>query len=266
MASMYQRLFDADAVSSHDIPYNVIELIAKVYYPNIAEDKLKLITICHISLFNMTPASLLFKELKIANDCLNIDGKDLFDQFINESNIKLRDNSKIGIVDYCNKMARGFIDSIFKCMGIKAQYMEQVIDRANISTGFVLVITILYGRKEPLSSQHFQALIDYLGLPYLETTEGQVVVPGLQEDEKEQSASEVLCLMLHSLVFEYFTQKHPYNACPLFHKVCKGVSSEKIYETCIGNPWMNDFSECRFVLACKFLGLEEKKIHWKSTE
>lgn len=266
MASMYQRLFDADAVSPYDIPYNVVELIAKVYYPNIAEDKLKLISICHISLFDMTPASLLFKELRIANDCSDIDGKDLFDNFINNGNIKLKGVSKIGIVDYYNKMARGLIDSISKCMGIKAQYMEQVIERANLSTGFVPVITILYGRKEPLSFQHFQALIDYLGVPYLETTEEQVVVPCLQEDEKEQSASEVLCLMLHSLVFEYFTQKQPYNACPLFQKACKGIPSEKVYETCIGAPWMNDTSECRFALACNFLGLEDKKIYWTSTE
>ena len=150
-------------------------------------------------------------------------------------------------------------------MGVKAQYMEQVIERANLSTGFVPVITILYGRKEALSFQYFQTLIDNLGVPYLETTEGQVVVPGLQEDEKEKSASEVLSLMLHSLVFEYFTQKQPYNACPLFHKVCKGIPSEKVYETCIGAPWMNNPSECRFALACDFLGLGEKKIHWKST-
>lgn len=266
MASMYQRLFDADAESPHDIPYNVIELIAKTYYPNIAEDKLKLISICHISLFDMTPASLLFKELEFANDCPDIDGKDLLDQFINNSNIKLKDNSKIGIVDYYNKMTCGLIDSISKCMGVKAQYMEEVIERANLSTGFVPVITILYGRKEPLSFLHFQTLIDYLGVPYLETTEEQVVVPGLQEVEKEQSASEVLCLILHSLVFEYFTQKQPYNTCPLFHKVCKGVSSEKVYETCIGAPWMNNPSECRFALACKLLGLENKNIYWKSTE
>lgn len=264
MASMYQRLFDADAVSPHDIPYNVIELIAKAYYPNIAEDKFKLISICHISLFDMTPASLLFKELKTANDSPNIDGKILFDQFVNNSNIKLKDDSRIGIVDFYKKMSRGLIDSISKCMGVKAQYMEQVIERANLSTGFVPVITILYGRKEPLSFQHFQTLIDYLGVPYLETTEGQVVVPGLQEDEKNKNANEVLCLMLHSLVFEYFTQKQPYNACPLFHKVCKGISSEKVYETCIGAPWMNNLSECRFALACDFLKLRNKKIYWKS--
>lgn len=266
MASMYQRLFDADAVSPHDIPYNVIELIAKACYPNIAEDKLKLITICHISLFDMTPASLLFKVLKLANDCPDINGKDLFDQFVNNSNIKLEDNSKTEIVDYYEKMSRGLIDSISKCMGVKAQYMEEVIGRANLSTGFVPVITILYGRNEPLFPHHFQTLIDYLGVPYLETTEGQVVVPGLQDDEKEQSASEVLSLMLHSLVFEYFTQKQPYDACPLFHKVCKGVPSEEVYETCIGAPWKNNPSDCRFALACNLLGLGGKNIYWKSAE
>lgn len=266
MASMYQRLFDVDAVSPHDIPYNVIELIAKACYPNIAEDKLKLITICHISLFDMTPASLLFKELKAANDCPDIDGKNLFDQFVNNSNIKLKDKSTIGIVDYYNEMSCGLIDSISKCMGVKAQYMEEVIGRANLSSGFVPVITILYGRNEPLSSHHFQTLIDYLGVPYLETTEGQVVVPGLQKDEKDKSASEVLCLILHSLVFEYFTQRQPYDACPLLHKVCKGAPLEKVFETCIGAPWMNDPSKCRFALACKFLGLDEKNIYWESAE
>ena len=83
MASLYQCLFDSNAMSLHDVPYNVIRILFEQCCPNISHDIKKIITICHLSLYCMRPAEILLNRMEFANKQPELSSMEIVDEFIN---------------------------------------------------------------------------------------------------------------------------------------------------------------------------------------
>lgn len=89
MAALYQMLIDETATHErYDLPYNLVKIIAEQHFSAIASDNIKLITICYISLFSLSPAEVLINELAYANENPNLSAIELFEQFINEAKMR----------------------------------------------------------------------------------------------------------------------------------------------------------------------------------
>lgn len=79
MAAMYQMLVDPTAThANYDLPYNLLQILCDQEYPNIAKDTKKLISICYISLFSMSPSEVLFDQLDYASANPQMTGEELF--------------------------------------------------------------------------------------------------------------------------------------------------------------------------------------------
>lgn len=88
MAAMYQMQLDSSAKhDGYDVPYNVIKILAEQHFPNIAMDDKKLISICYISLFSLSPGQTLLDQLDFANRNPEFSGVNLFGEFVNKSTI-----------------------------------------------------------------------------------------------------------------------------------------------------------------------------------
>lgn len=91
MAALYQMLIDETATHEEfDLPYNLIKIIAEQHFSAIASDNIKLITICYISLFSLSPAEVLIDNLAYANENPDLSAIELFERFVNEDKIYIK--------------------------------------------------------------------------------------------------------------------------------------------------------------------------------
>lgn len=99
MAALYQQLID-DTVTHErfDLPYNLVKILAEQNYPAIANDNVKLITICYISLFSLSPAEVLMDQLYHANENPSLSAAELFEHFMEKSKMKVKGRKKLLVI------------------------------------------------------------------------------------------------------------------------------------------------------------------------
>lgn len=252
MASMYQRIIDPN-VNRNDLPYNFVELFCKQKYPNIADDKKKLISICYISLFSRFPSELLMTELQYANEHLEKNGKELFNDFVNNESIILPNNRKMNVVDFFDDIINKFKNILEKCL-INAQldYLDAVLERVRLSHNFVPIISVLYDEGTNLLDC-FPILKDYFGTPYIYTPYGEYLFPE-STFNKGDSSNEIMALIGFQALFHILFEK--FVNCPLYI-ICQGTKMEKA-ECFEHKPW--EGNDCAISIMAKTIGLDKVKI------
>ena len=259
MAAMYQSLIDPSA-QHDDVPYNVIKILCKQHYNNISADIEKLICICFTSLFSMTPGYELINLLDDANINSHINGISIFSEFIEESTIILNNEDSSSVVDFFNKLVGDFKDSLSTNLIAELDFINEVLERAQLSNGQIPLLSILYD-KDKLSLPNLNRMIGYLGIPYIQTSTMEFHFPksAMAGNLTEISSQDIIEMIAQEAMFLYCTIPQKFNKiCPLYY-MCQGSKYQK--DGCFGAPW--EQPECIFTIVSSGFSLDKKNIIWK---
>lgn len=258
MAAMYQSLID-EKVEHDDIPYNLIKILCDQHFSNISADTEKLICICYSSLFSMSPASELISLLEIASANPALDGMDIFTEFIDTRTITSPKGNKYSVVHYFDILVRGFRKALTINLQADLDYINEVLERIKLSNGWVPYLTILYDEKQ-LSPNNFNALIGYLGIPYIQTLQNGFHFPKSTKKNAgdEDSSVDVLELIAQEAMFSYLIMPRKDKICPLYY-MCNNTTYDK--DECFGSPWKGN--QCSFTIVSSPFSMDKKKITWK---
>ncbi len=258
MAAMYQMMIDPTATHENlDLPYNLIQILCDQRYPNIANDRRKLISICYISLFSMKPAEVLINQLEFASDNLSITGIELFSKFVQESTV-IDNNADVFSVDkFMDTIVDKFKTVLASVLDIELDYTEYVLDKVRISQGHVPLLSVIH--NEELTTESFEELVNFLGTPFVyNDKDGQNYVPKSIKDPANES-KDVLALIQYWALYGYLINMYNNCCCPLKFFCLKSVPViEK--EECFDFPW--EGQECPITTLTNTLGFRGKKFKW----
>lgn len=254
MAFMYQTLIDNNASTKHDVPYNIIKIICIDSFPNIYKDTVKLITLCHLSLYTMNPGQTLFDLLHYANNKPNIPSMQIVDYYMNNHTVKNGEQKSLSISELCDKLADDLIGILNNIVPSKLDFLKISIDAARLSTGFIPYLNVLYG-TESLTVEHIEAMTSYLGIPYLTDLNHSLYYNNM---EGKGMSNDLLFLKMISLVLEMLTINRDNSRCPSFKHECDG--SVKDDNECLSFPWNGN--KCAFTDALDYIGIDKNVIHW----
>ena len=259
MAAMYQNLIDKTATHEKaDLPYNLVEILAEQHYPNIAKAKIKLITICYISLFSLSPAELLITELEYANEHPEMSAKALFELFINETKIHMK-GVQYEVCEFFDIIIDTFKDVFTRCLDADIDYLNELLAKVRPAEGKIPILSIITD-EQPLTREKIDILINFLGMPYTFTYEGILSLPPKSTSKQNKLASDMIALIGHNVLFTYLTQLHKYGyTCPM-HNICEKEENTK--EECFDEPWKG--MECPMTIMGNKLKLSEK--HFKKSK
>lgn len=256
MAAMYQMQFDPTAThDDNDLPYNIVKIIAEQSYPNIASDEKKLIAICYLSLFSLSPAEVLFEQLDYANTNPQLSGIELLERFVNESQICVNDNDYINVVDFYDDISRRFETVLQKNLQEELDYIHEAMTRSRLSNGIIPIISILYDTD--MEEDDIQNLINFIGLPYIYTDYDEYHYPRSVKNENSASSDIIELIGSHAL-YNYLVHPNSLRCCPLRY-MCKHSSFVK--EECFDRPWLGQ--ECIMTIMGSRLDLKSKNISWE---
>lgn len=252
MSALYQSLIDPKAMHP-DVPYNAIVYFCRQYYPKLATDTRKLICLCYASLFSLAPGAQLISLIKQhGND--DLDGYQVFLQFIQSYTIKDKDGNEIDMVKFVDDMIGKFKNMLSGILASELDYLQAIFEPLKLSSQWIPVVTALYDKK-PFSINHFKTMIDQIGMPYLHTSTGQYSFPnGVQKEDASMDLIELIGLQT---IFQYFVSPNTAEKeCGLSY-MCKGDKSSE--PRCKEHPWTQDV-KCPFSMVSLILGLEKKHI------
>lgn len=258
MAALYQSLIDSETPHD-DIPYNLVRLLCKKKYPDLADNIQLLICACYASLFSMRPGVTLLQLLDFATKEEISNGIELLSYHISNSTVNtLRHSEPIPITECFDEMVDCFLQNLRDNLIAPLDYIEEVMNRMRISTGWLPLITVLNEDKRNMND-NLNDIIGYMGIPYIQAKNGIYYASSVQKKEQEQFEKEsldVLELSAQEAVFLYIMGKTSFRCCPLYY-ICQSGEFEK--PECFDAPW--EGKECGFTVAGHFL--KEKKIFWE---
>ena len=255
MAALYQMLIDETATHErYDLPYNLVKIIAEQHFSAIASDNIKLITICYISLFSLSPAEVLINELAYANENPNLSAIELFEQFINEAKININGKS-MSVCDFFDTLIDAFKQVFSKSVQVEIDYIGEVLERIRPAKGFVPILTLITD-YQPLSKERIKTLIDFLGMPYSYTDNGDFNPPPSSLTDSSKLSDDMLALIGHNALFTYLTGLHKCGyVCPL-HSFCEKQNCDK--EECYDEPWNGKM--CPMTIMGDLIHIKEKEV------
>lgn len=256
MAAMYQMQLDSSAKhDGYDVPYNVIKILAEQHFPNIAMDDKKLISICYISLFSLSPGQTLLDQLDFANRNPEFSGVNLFGEFVNKSTILINQKVKVSVVDFFEDLADKFEIVMSKCLQTSLDYIHEALSRVRLSNGTVPIISALYAPKFDKST--VQTLIDYAGIPYIYTNNGEFFHPESIK-EKGKESNDLIALIGMYAIYNYIVHPNQIRCCPLRY-MCLNTTFEK--DECFDAPW--EGHECTMTIMGRSIGIKKGQLVWK---
>ena len=255
MAALYQMLIDETATHEEfDLPYNLIKIIAEQHFSAIASDNIKLITICYISLFSLSPAEVLIDNLAYANENPDLSAIELFERFVNEDKIYIKGKA-MSVCDFFDTLIDTFKQVFFKSVRVGIDYIGEVLERIRPAKGFVPILTLITD-YQPLSKERIKTLIDFLGMPYSYTDSGDFNPPPSSSIDSEKLSDDMLALIGHNALFSYLTRLHKYGyVCPL-HSFCEKEKYDK--DECYDEPWNGKM--CPMTIMGDVIHIKEKEV------
>lgn len=253
MAALYQSLLDPDAVHD-DVPYNLVKKIAAKHFPKIANDKEKLICCCHTSLFSMSPGSSLIEVLQEAESEFNLNGFELFSQYVHTKEVTTGKGVTKTMMDFFNDLEEGFKKMLGYNLVAPLDYIATVLDRVRLDGKYYPFLSVLYENGK-FTENDFTELIGYYGIPYIQTSNYGIHHPQGNEEEGKEGSIDVLELIVQEALYRSFVEPDKMYCCPLYY-MCQGSQYEK--DECFGNPWEGDM--CSYTVVSDALKLREKII------
>lgn len=235
MAAMYQSLINPNATHP-DIPYNVVQILCRQHFKQIADDKIKLICICYIALFSLDPGYSFMHLLREA--CIYPDktGWQMLEEY---SHLLMKQGDRDVVVEeFYNGMEDTYKMALRAVLPIEPKYMIGLIDRMKMKNGRVALLEIL--KSVPFTTEHIQILVDNIGVPYIHTNGGHSFYPYSQETGG--AAQDIIIMCGNYVMHEFFTHPEPsrIGICP-FSFVCNFPESE-----CYDAPWNVNIKGCTF--------------------
>ena len=255
MAALYQMLIDETATHErYDLPYNLVKIIAEQHFSAIASDNIKLITICYISLFSLSPAEVLINKMAFANDNPDISAIELFEQFVNEDKINVK-GKPMSVCDFFDTLINTFKQVFSKSVKVEIDYIGEVLERIRPAKGFVPILTLITD-SQPLSKERIKTLIDFLGMPYSYTDAGDFNLPPTSPSDSDKISNDMLALIGHNALYTYLTGLHKCGyVCPL-HSFCEKQNGDK--DECFDEPWNGNV--CPMTIMGDLIHLKEKEV------
>ena len=246
-----------DETATHeefDLPYNLIKIIAEQHFSAIASDNIKLITICYISLFSLSPAEVLIDNLAYANENPDLSAIELFERFVNEDKIYIKGKA-MSVCDFFDTLIDAFKQVFSKSVQVEIDYIGEVLERIRPAKGFVPILTLITD-YQPLSKERIKTLIDFLGMPYSYTDNGDFNPPPSSLTDSSKLSDDMLALIGHNALFTYLTGLHKCGyVCPL-HSFCEKQNCDK--EECYDEPWNGKM--CPMTIMGDLIHIKEKEV------
>ena len=130
-----------------------------------------------------------------------------------------------------------------------------MLDRIRLSKEYIPILTVITD-YQPLSKDRINTLIDFLGMPYTFTDNGDFNPPRFSTSNPDRSSNDMLALIGHNTLFTYLTSLNKCGyVCPL-HSLCEKQGCDK--EECYDKPWIG--KECPMTIMGSIINLKEKKI------
>lgn len=251
MAALYQMQLDPTAThEKYNLPYNLVKIIAEPHFPNIATDDKKLITICYISLFSLSPAVVLIEQLDYANKHVEKTGPELLDIFINETSIKINGDDPVSIIDFYDEISIRFERILQNSLQVDLDYIHETLQRIELSNGVVPIISTLYDKN--FSEDLIQELIDYIGIPYIYTDFEEYHYP--QSTTSEDAYADMVALVCQHALYYFLVHPNKYRCCPLRY-MCKESSYK---DECFDYSWLGE--RCPMTVMGDNINLNSKNI------
>lgn len=261
MAAMYQMMVDPTAAhENNDLPYNIVQILCEKHFPNIAGDRRKLISICYISLFSMSPAEVLFDQFDYANRHPSVSGETLFFEFVTNSKIESSDGVTLGVELFMDRLINMFKELLKKILDVELDYIEYVLERVRLSKHINPLLSVIH--QEELTPALIESMVNVLGLPFTYNEDGQLFLPKSIKDPTKDS-EDVMRLILHGALFKHITSPNPFYCCPLKPLCVKSVPPiEK--DECFDFPW--EGKECPITPLTDYIGMKRKLFKWISVK
>lgn len=257
MAAMYQMMVDPTAThENYDLPYNLVQILCEKQFPNIAGDRRKLISICYISLFSMSPAEVLFDQLDYANRHPRISGETLFFEFVTNSKIESSDGVTLGVESFMDRLISLFKELLKKILDVELDYIEFVLERVRLSKHMSPLLSVIH--QEELTPALIESMVNVLGVPFTYNEDGQLFLPKSIKDPTKDS-EDVIRLIQYGALFQHITSPNPFYCCPLKPLCIKSVPPiEK--DECFDFPW--EGKECPITPLTNYIGMKSKQFKW----
>lgn len=248
MALMIQSFVDPDLHDHPDIPYNVIEILCRNHFPNIANDKKKIIQLCYISLFSLDPGYALMCELKNANLYPKSSGYAIYRDFMS-GDFEIRNGSLVPKIQYFGRIIDSYRQSIRGILPCGLHYIGHVLNEVERGMAMPPLMGIVEYITED-SRRVIQEIVNWLGIPYIHTSDGtQYYMKNLDDEHFFQ---DVILMSGNASIYDYICQTIPNATCP-FSYMCD--DGEYI---CDVRPWDKEY--CIFTTCLDGMHLKGKRI------
>ena len=194
MTAIFQEFIDPSSAAAHsDVPYNIVSKYVRQNYPDIYNDKGKLVALLYSSLFSINPGLLFMDRLEYANKNKERTATQLFDDLVNLSSIHMR-NEDIDVRTFYNEIENKFCTILQKILLIDLDYIAEILKRVNINNGngFVPIVTII--SDGIFDRDRAKSLISYLGIPYVYSKLGGVQYP-YSTKQPGKNSDEIIALI-----------------------------------------------------------------------
>lgn len=257
MAAMYQMMVDPAATHENDdLPYNLVQILCENKFPNIAGDRRKLISICYISLFSMSPAEVLFDKLDYANTYPCVSGEDLFSEFVTNSTIKTSNGNVVSVEVFMDMLVDMFKNLLQKILDVELDYIDYVLEQVRVSKHMIPLLSVIH--QEKLTPALFESVVNILGIPFTYNEDGQLFIPKSIKDPTKNS-EDVMRLIQHGALFNHITKPNCFHCCPL-RILCMKSESPIVKDECFDFPWNG--KECPITPLTDHIGMRSKQFRW----
>ena len=184
----------------------------------------------------------------------NLSAIELFEQFINEAKININGKS-MSVCDFFDTLIDAFKQVFSKSVQVEIDYIGEVLERIRPAKGFVPILTLITD-YQPLSKERIKTLIDFLGMPYSYTDNGDFNPPPSSLTDSSKLSDDMLALIGHNALFTYLTGLHKCGyVCPL-HSFCEKQNCDK--EECYDEPWNGKM--CPMTIMGDLIHIKEKEV------
>lgn len=256
MAHLYQKLFDEN-VKSDSFPYQSVEILCSLIYPELLDDKRKLITLCLISLNSQNSGLTLFQLLYKAKGDKDLNGIDLYKKYSEELTV-YNSNKKISIMEFLIASLSKFGETLSASLVTEFKHFKLLIENIRLSAekNILPLIEVIYD-EESSPVEKIKSLIDFYGIPHIRTQNGYNYYP--QDNELEQPALEFVELIGQRIVLDRILgigyNKND-NLCTLYSQ-CQLSEDDITDDYCFNKQWEKERA-CPFKIISDNWKLNEK--------
>ena len=161
----------------------------------------------------------------------------------------------MSVCDFFDTLIDAFKQVFSKSVQVEIDYIGEVLERIRPAKGFVPILTLITD-YQPLSKERIKTLIDFLGMPYSYTDNGDFNPPPSSLTVSSKLSENMLALIGHNALFTYLTGLHKCGyVCPL-HSFCEKQNCDK--EECYDEPWNGKM--CSMTIMGDLIHIKEKEV------